>query len=262
MVEISNLGVRFTKRDHSEVVFNDFSVSFSKGKIYALLGESGCGKSTLLSCILGVQEGAQLGGEIRIDGKYASEFTKTCPIGFAEQDPPILPWATVRENVELGARLRHEKINAAEISDLIEAVGLSDASSRKAGFLSGGQRKRVGFIRALSGTPRVLLLDEVFSGCDLHTRQAMLRLLHRVWNDKLLHLGATILMVTHSVDEASLLAHECLVLASKPCRIASSDTVKVAPLARDFPKPGSDAHDHLQSRVSQLRDKCVTAWDV
>ncbi|WP_232678657.1 ABC transporter ATP-binding protein [Nocardioides sp. R-C-SC26] len=178
--------------DHQ--VLQDIDLTIHQGEFIALLGQSGCGKSTLLRIVGEIVTGAD--GTVQTDPDTAVAF----------QDPRLLPWRTVLDNVTLGLRGRDADERGRAILADVGLAGREDAWPRE---LSGGQRQRVALARALVREPRLLLLDEPFSALDALTRLTAQDLVRRLLQAH----GPAVLMVTHDVEEALLLADRVLVLA-------------------------------------------------
>jgi nitrate/nitrite transport system ATP-binding protein len=199
------------------VVVEDFDLQIAEGEFVCLVGHSGCGKSTVLSIAMGLVSpssgGVILGGR-EIDGPGLDR-------GVVFQSPALLPWFTARENVELAIEQARPDASAREQRRLAELalarVGLAD---------SAGMQQRVGIARAFALTPRVLLLDEPFSLLDVFTRIDLQDELLRLWEvDR-----RTVVMVTHDVDEALLLADRIVMMTKGP-RARIGDSIRV-PFAR------------------------------
>jgi putative hydroxymethylpyrimidine transport system ATP-binding protein len=173
-----------------------------------LLGVSGVGKTTILRMIAGLEAGAEFEGRIAADDGAALEGR----VAYMAQSDLLLPWATVRENVTLGARLRGEAVDRARLDGLIAEVGLEAHAGKKPNALSGGQRQRVALARTLMEDRAVILLDEPFSALDARTRADMQELAHR------LLAGRTVLLVTHDPGEAARLADRILVMTEAGTR--------------------------------------------
>ena len=183
------------------------------GALGVLVGPSGCGKSTLLRLAAGLIEPTQ--GRVAFGSLTPADLRKQRRIGFAFQDPSLLPWRSVRRNVELPFDLANLPIDRAWIDELLAIVGLADWADRRPGQLSGGMRQRVSLARALATMPDLLLLDEPFGALDEITRGELnFELLHVLSTTK-----TTCLLVTHSVDEAALLADKIVVLSARPCAV-------------------------------------------
>ncbi|MDQ8033317.1 MAG: ATP-binding cassette domain-containing protein, partial [Bordetella sp.] len=179
-------------------VLRDISFEVGRGEIVALLGASGCGKSTLLDLIAGLQ--APGVGEITLAGEPAARYQRHARLGYLFQEDRLLPWRTVRDNVALGLETtrmaRGERAERAEAA--LARVGLAGFGQAWPHTLSGGMRSRAALARTLVIDPDLLLMDEPFSKLDPQTRSQMHEELLRIQADT----GATILFVTHDVEEA------------------------------------------------------------
>ncbi|PZG07204.1 ABC transporter ATP-binding protein [Nonomuraea aridisoli] len=196
-------------------VLDGVGLELDRGDFVCLVGASGCGKSTLLNLVAGLEP--VTGGTIELDGL---PVTGPGPErGLVFQSGALFPYLTVAENVGFGLRLL--PLPAAERRRRVEwylsEVGLLPLAGALPKELSGGQRQRVAIARALACEPSVLLLDEPFGALDVQTKEDMQVFLHQVWQDT----GATVLMVTHDVEEAVLLGRRVIVLASHPGRVAA-----------------------------------------
>ena len=205
-------------------------LTFEAGRTTALVGPSGCGKSTLLRMIAGLE--APSAGTIDIGGSPPAQTLRRAGLSVAFQDPSLLPWRTVRGNIELALTLARRPVDPAKVDDLISLVGLAGFADARPAELSGGMRQRAAIARALATEPRLLLLDEPFGAVDELTRRQLAQDLPRLWEAR----GTTTLLVTHSVNEAVMLADRIIVLSPRPAIIVADIGV---PLAR--PRGPSDA---------------------
>ena len=194
------------------------------GQATALVGPSGCGKSTVLRMIAGLE--APSAGKVLIGGAPPSETLRNAGLSVAFQDPSLLPWRSVRGNIELALSLARRKVDASEVDQLIQLVGLSGFADARPAELSGGMRQRAAMARALATQPGLLLLDEPFGAVDELTRQQLANDLPGIWEAR----GTTTVLVTHSVSEAVMLCDRVVVLSPRPARI-------VADIAVDLPRP-------------------------
>jgi NitT/TauT family transport system ATP-binding protein len=201
-----------------------FDVSFAAGQTTALVGPSGCGKSTLLRMIAGLERPTS--GRIEIGGAPPSATLKRAGLSVAFQDPSLLPWRSVRGNIELALGLARRRADPAEIDQLITLVGLDGFGDTRPAELSGGMRQRAAIARALATRPGLLLLDEPFGAVDELTRTQLAQDLPRIWEAR----GTTTILVTHSVSEAVLLSDRVIVLSPRPAEI-------VADVVIDLPRP-------------------------
>jgi NitT/TauT family transport system ATP-binding protein len=199
-------------------------IVFEGGKTTALVGPSGCGKSTVLRMIAGLEE--PTAGRIEIGGAPPSETLKAAGLSVAFQDPSLLPWRTVRGNIELALKLARQPVDRDAVDQLVALVGLDGFADTQPAALSGGMRQRAAIARALATRPGLLLLDEPFGAVDELTRHQLAQDLPRIWEAR----GTTTLLVTHSVSEAVMLSDRVVVLSPRPARI-------VADIAVDLPRP-------------------------
>ena len=222
-----------------------FSAEIKLGEIVAIIGGSGCGKSTLLRAAAGL-DGAS-SGKITLDGD-----TITAPhpkIGIIFQEPRLLPWLSVADNIgfglsELPTALRRERVATA-----LARVGLADKARAWPRELSGGQAQRVAIARALVPQPEVLLLDEPFSALDAFTRRDLQDHLLDLWAET----RPTLVLVTHDVDEAVVLADRVLVMRPRPGRLFAEIAVNLArPRDRN-----SDVFDRFKRRVLTALDRSL-----
>jgi NitT/TauT family transport system ATP-binding protein len=226
-LQLRDLSFAFRTRDGGSLpVLDGVDLAIPGGGIVALVGPNGCGKSTLLRVIAGLLEPA---GEALLDG--APIDGPDPRIGLVFQEPRLLPWRSAADNItyplELAGwpavRRRERLARLSELVDLDPAVTASRPAE-----LSGGTRQRVALARALALEPEVLLLDEPFSALDALTRERFDLELLRLWNRS----AATIVIVTHSIPEAVLIADRVIVLSARPARI-------VADIHVDLPRPRS-----------------------
>jgi NitT/TauT family transport system ATP-binding protein len=198
---------------NSGAVLQAVNLTVQKGEFVSVIGPSGCGKSTILKLISGLT--LPTGGTIRIDGMTPKNARET--VSYIFQDPTLLPWRTVRQNVGLALELEgmgraHRIEKTSPLLDLVGLRAVADAYPRE---LSGGMRMRVSIARALATSPRLLLMDEPFAALDEMSRDHL--------NEELLRLRSeqqwTAVFVTHSVTEAVFLSTRVIVLAPNPGRV-------------------------------------------
>ena len=204
------------KRFGDKTVLEDINFSIQSGEFVTFVGSSGCGKSTLLRLIAGLDHPS--GGRIQVDG---SPVEGPGPDrGMVFQKYSLYPWLNAADNVSFGMRLQGMTSN--DVRDrtayFLEVVGLQDAATKLPRELSGGMQQRVAIARALATNPSVLLLDEPFGALDLQNRETMQDFLHKLWQ----RTGLTVLLITHDVEEALVLAQRVHVLAPNPGRIIRS----------------------------------------
>ncbi|HVN56037.1 MAG TPA: ABC transporter ATP-binding protein [Anaerolineaceae bacterium] len=206
-------------------VFEDFDWRAERGDAWAVIGPSGCGKSTLLSLLAGLRFPNQ--GRVCVDGE---ELKRPRPFtGLIIQDYGLLPWATVRQNAELGLHLRDfygadgvhapreaRRAGAESATAWLERLGLSGLEDQYPSQLSGGQRQRTAIARTLALNPDLLLMDEPFSSLDAPTRDGLQALILDLWAEK----NLTLVIVTHTIEEAAILGRKILLLKTPPNREA------------------------------------------
>lgn len=213
-LKIDNLSMRFELPDGTHVqALKDVSLDLQKGELLSVLGPSGCGKSTLLNIVAGFL--APTLGEIRLNGH---PVTGPGPErGMVFQKGALFEWMNVRENVEFGPRMKGMPTAQRKdiVEDLLNTVGLRDFKDKAVYELSGGMQQRVALARCLANDPDVILMDEPLGALDALTREKMQGLVLELWKET----GKTIILITHSVDEALLLGERLLVMAPRPGRI-------------------------------------------
>ena len=210
-----------TKAFHNGVVaLRDVTLTVAAGEILTIVGGSGCGKSTLLRLLAGLDRPSS--GTISIDGSPVHEPHPK--IGLIFQEPRLLPWLTVAENVAFGLSHLPSKERDTRVAEVLSQVGLAEYGRRWPKELSGGQGQRVAIARALVTKPDVLLLDEPFSALDAFTRAELQQHLVELWRKS----RPTLILVTHDIEEAVALGTRVVVMASNPGRIGRAIDVHLA----------------------------------
>jgi ABC-type nitrate/sulfonate/bicarbonate transport system ATPase subunit len=236
MPQVSIRGVtkRFAADDGEIEALARIDVAIDEGQFVCLIGASGCGKSTLLRIIAGFEEPTT--GDVAVAGKPITG--PGSDRGMVFQDYALFPWLTVRQNIGFGPRQRAlPRREVEEIADeLVKLVGLERSANRYPSQLSGGMKQRVAIARVLANNASTLLMDEPFGALDALTREQLQHELLQIWA----RTRVTILFVTHSVEEAALLADRVLVMSAGPGRI-ENDIMIDLPRPRDVSSPEFNA---------------------
>lgn len=205
----------FTSRQGHVFALENFTLDVSPQEFLCLIGPSGCGKSTTLGLTAGLLKPSS--GTVAIDGMPVEQARNAHQIGLVFQDPVLLPWRTVEENVHLPLEvLKVAKPERQRITrEVIELVRLEGFEKRFPHELSGGMRQRLGIARALSFDPQILLMDEPFGALDAITRDKMSIELLEIWQRR----QKTVIFVTHSISEAAFLSDRVVVMTPRPGRI-------------------------------------------
>ncbi|MCV6587203.1 MAG: ABC transporter ATP-binding protein [Marinibacterium sp.] len=213
-LSINNLSMRFDLPNGGSVqALKDVSLELAPGDLMSVLGPSGCGKTTLLNIVAGFL--APTEGEVRMNGHRVEG--PDAERGMVFQQGALFEWMNVRENVGFGPKMKGmaEPEKAQIVDHLLEVVGLQDFKEKAVYELSGGMQQRVALARCLANDPDVILMDEPLGALDALTREKMQSLVLKLWKET----GKTIILITHSVEEALLLGERLLVMAPRPGRI-------------------------------------------
>jgi NitT/TauT family transport system ATP-binding protein len=222
MVEVKNVGQTYLSKTGAVPALHDITFSVAQGEFLSIIGPSGCGKSTLIKIIGDIIEPTE--GAVSVHGLTAHEARLKGMFSFVFQNPVLLPWRRVRENVSLPLEILGRK--GRDPRALLEMVGLGGFEERYPWELSGGMRQRAALARGLVFDPEILLMDEPFAAVDEMTRSTLNFELLRLWQE----IGVTIFFITHSISEAVALSDRVLVLSSRPARIKALVSIP-------FPRP-------------------------
>ncbi|MGI9408916.1 MAG: ABC transporter ATP-binding protein [Hyphomicrobiaceae bacterium] len=246
MIELSQVGRIFESQDGEEIVaVTDVNLTVNEHEFVSLVGPSGCGKSTLLRLVAGLLKSST--GQVTINGDVVSE--PRVDTGLVFQQPTLLPWANIEDNLLFPLRMLRRPVTAAErekAHDLLKLTGLEGFATRYPSELSGGMQQRVAICRSLVHDPDVLLMDEPFGALDALTREEMGIELVRLRERR----PKTILFVTHSIAEAVLLSDRVVVMSPRPGRIRE---ILEVPLSRDN-RIGNEASNGFQDTAARIRE--------
>jgi len=228
-ISARGLAVDFALEGRRQRVLDDVNIAVPKSSFVSLIGPSGCGKSTLLKVMAGLVAPSQ--GEVTVAGVKPEEAVRSRLIGLVFQDATLLPWKNAIENAAFLLTTADETIKRADAMDraaaMLKLVGLEGAEKKNPNQLSGGMRQRVAIARALALDPEVLLMDEPFGALDAITREEMSECLLDIWE----RTQKTVVLVTHSIDEAVFLSREVHVMGTAPARI-----IETLPIALAHPR--------------------------
>jgi sulfonate transport system ATP-binding protein len=234
MIELAGVSKRF---DGALLAVSDVDLTVGASEIVAVIGPSGCGKSTVLRLIAGLE--SPTSGLVRVAGEPIAGPSRS--VGVVFQEPRLMPWLTVEQNVSFGLRGDDARDLA---SEALDHVGLGAFAGSLPKELSGGMAQRTAIARALVTKPPVLMLDEPFSALDAFTRIDLQDHLLEVWR----WYRPTMFLVTHDIDEALVLADRVLVFSGRPGRIEAEIRV-------DLPRP----RDRSESEFHSLQDRAMAA---
>lgn len=240
-VEIAGVSHTFKVKGGSVAVFDEVNCDLMAGEFVAILGPSGCGKSTLLRILAGLIQPSV--GHIAVDGKRVERPGRS--VGMVFQEDGLLEWRSIFENVMLPAEIKgiQKTTVATRARDLLTQVGLGDFQDARPSQLSGGMKQRAAICQALVYEPRLLLMDEPFGALDALTRKQMQFDLQSLW----LNVRNTVVFVTHSIEEAVLLADRILVMSPRPARI-------IREYKLDLPRPRTRETAGSNAYIETVRD--------
>ena len=232
-------------KDAPVLALDDVSFDIRDHEFCSILGHSGCGKTTLLTMLAGFE--SMTGGRILVDGKPVGRPSWTRSVVF--QDYALFPWLTVEQNVSFGLEMK--RVPPAERGEIIRRqlalVGLTGFEGRYPHQLSGGMKQRVSIARALAVDPKVLLMDEPFAALDAQNRALMQEEMGRILAAADPSARKTMVLVTHSIEEAILLSDRIIVLTNRPGRVRENITV-------DLPRPRNEDDPRFSALRRHIRD--------
>ena len=237
-MRLLNVDVR-EKAFGNTVVLQDIHLTLGDGEAAVLLGPSGCGKSTLLRIAAGLDR--QFSGAVKFQQPEQAPASTSPPIAFVFQEPRLMPWLTVAENIGYASGNKYDR---QRVEELIADVGLTGQSKTLPKALSGGMAQRVAIARGLYTQPKILLLDEPFSAVDAFTRMKLQDLVLKLVEQR----GISFLLVTHDIDEALYLGDRIYMMGAQDGRIQQQIEV-------DVPRPRDRRSPHLAS----LKNEVLTA---
>lgn len=227
-IEIENVDLAYGSGGTGTLAVSGANLSIAHGEFLALVGPSGCGKSTLLKLVAGLVR--PTAGTVRVGGEVVLQPLKT--VGMAFQNPTLLPWRNIRDNVMLPLEIvephrrtlkRDRQRNLALAEALLEKVGLAGFGDKMPWELSGGMQQRAQLCRALIHEPSILLLDEPFAALDTFTREDLWATLQDLWQFR----KCTVILVTHELREAVYLAETVQVMSSRPGRLVARSEIDI-----------------------------------
>jgi len=242
LLELKSISMEFARAKGRLRVLENISVTIEQGQFVAIVGPSGCGKSTMLRIVNGLINPTS--GQVVYEGHQLDGINLECALVF--QSFALLPWLSVKANVEMGLEARGvpPKERESRAGIYIDKVGLDGFEEAYPRELSGGMKQRVGFARALAVEPKMLLMDEPFSALDALTAITLREELLDMWQapDMPVH---TMVIVTHIIEEAVELADRVIVMAATPGRI-------VADLSVDLPRPRDKRHEGFNAMTDRI----------
>lgn len=259
-VELENVTLAYGRGDKKVVALGETNLRIDQGDFVALVGPSGCGKSTILKLVTGLISATS--GYVYVAGREVG--AEPVRVGMAFQNPTMLPWLTVRDNVMMPLKIvppfrqEYQSKKKTEFRDradaLLKEVGLAGFGDKHPWQLSGGMLQRASLCRALIHEPQLLMLDEPFGALDQFTREELWAVMQELW----LKLKPTVLLVTHDLKEAGYLANRICVMRSRPGQIIDDAAV---PFARPRTIDMSYTPEFV-SMTQRLRELIVSARPV
>ena len=253
-ITLAGVSRTFVQKRGRFFAIKDLDLTIEDGSFVSVIGPSGCGKSTLLRLIGGLIDPDE--GRITVGDEMPIEARENKQFGFVPQEPALLPWRNVIENVgllgELNRRASGTQAHPADPETLLRAVGLGDFIHSLPRELSGGMKQRVSLVRAFSLGAPVMLMDEPFAALDEFTRAGMRFQLLDLWE----RTGNTVVFITHNIDEAVTLSDRVVVMSPRPGRIVTEAKI-------DLPRPRREAMedtDEFYEYVQRIKSALRSSW--
>ena len=249
MIQVEGVSKVFVDSNKNKrVILSDIDLTIKRNEFFSIVGPSGCGKTVLLNILAGFTSPTT--GKVVINGKEVKKASSRYVSIF--QDYKLLPWRTVRKNIELGLEVK--KLPQADIDRIvnsqIESVGLSGFEDFMPREISGGMKQRVAIARALAMEPEILFMDEPFGALDSITKEAMQLKLKNLLNQA--HIETTVVFVTHDVDEAVFLADRIMVMDTSPGKISSIIDVNFTNPVRKYSRTFNVVRDQIVSALAKV----------
>ncbi|MEB3300525.1 MAG: nitrate ABC transporter ATP-binding protein [Cyanobacteriota bacterium] len=246
-LEFADVGQVFHTRRGAYEALREVNLQVRKGEFVCVIGHSGCGKSTLLNMVSGFLEPSS--GQVTLEGRPIDRPGPDRMVVF--QNYSLLPWQTVRQNVELAVKAARPELDPPRrrqvVDHHLEMVHLADAAEKRPGQISGGMKQRVAIARALAVQPAVLVLDEPFGALDAITKEELQEELLAIWREQ----KPTVLMITHDIDEALFLADRIVMMTNGPA--ATIGEILEVP----FTRPRSYEDIQQDPRYGRLRNHAL-----
>jgi NitT/TauT family transport system ATP-binding protein len=246
-ISITSVSHAFPAGKSTLEVLQDISLNVDSREVLAVLGPSGSGKSTLLKCVAGLIRPTI--GTVRIDSQPPDKLLSAGKVGFAFQEPTLLPWRTVEQNILLVWELKREtNANARQrVEEMLQLVGLTQFRDFYPHQLSGGMKQRAGLARSMILDPEILLLDEPLASLDLITRTQLMLELSSMFEE----MKVPIIVVTHSVEEAVLWGTKIIILSPRPARVIE-ELIHPRSTRRDLAYMETSQFQHLAAKCREI----------
>ena len=254
---VNQLQLVYSGADQADThAFGPVDFSVAPGEFVSIVGPSGCGKSSLLECVSGLLRPTS--GDVSLDGQVVRDQVPA-DVGMVFQQDASFPWLTVSDNIAFGLRYGRESFSAEKIrlrvEEALSLVGLTEFAQHYPSQLSGGMRQRVSMARTLVMRPQLLLLDEPFAALDPQTRLLMGEELLQLWRQS----GASVLLITHSLEEAVMLSDRVLVMSARPGLFRRELITGWSPDRGADVTTHPDFSGHINTLWSVLREEAITA---